>query len=215
MKVRLTENQLKNMIRDVLSEWYEPDINYDEGFIDSANYDPDYNEPDYDDIEYDDDDEEYLTTKKVYNSLISKYGKDNVYIIFSHEYDSSNSDCYDRGFLVRRGNKWNFAHSDGSLLNNRWYDKVGWNGHSPGDKFYYYDVYSIINAIPVMLNGKWNLVSLKTGNELSRKWFDSIHREGRGPRSYVKVVLNGETYLIDDWGNLYDMDEKYIKNALK
>ena len=212
MKIRLTESQLKSMIRDILSEWYEPDINYDEDFIDSANYNPDYNEPDYDDIEYADDEEEYFTTKKAYNSLASKYGKDNVHIIFSSEYSESDSDCYDVGFLVRRGDEWNLAYRDGSLLSNRWYNKVGWDDHSPEDKLCYYNIYSIIGAVPVMLNGKWNLVNLKNGETLSKVWFDSVCPYEGGPVCFVKVELNGEPYLIDRFGDLYDMDEHYIKS---
>lgn len=207
MKLRLTESNLKNIIKEVLAEWYEPDINYDKGWIDDANYDPEYDDRDPDD---------YIVHEEDYNP--------HAYEILCDEYDKvypvirdSRDTYYELGFIVKNGNKWNVADNNAKLLTKQWYDQVGLKSplHVDNDNMISADdVYTCeFSTIPVKLNGKWNLLHFFNHSLISRVWFDSVENNDDDNGYTAKIVVGGQTYYIDQRGWLYSKKGHFIKKG--
>lgn len=204
MKLRLSETKLKNIIKEVLSEWYEADVNYDEGWIDNANYDPEYDDRDPNDYIADEEDD----NPYAYEILCDKYGE--VYPIIEDPY-------HECGFIVKNGNKWNVADNNGKLLTKQWYDQVGLKYPLPVDRdntICADDVYTCeLSSIPVKLNGKWNLLHFFYHSLISKVWFDSIEKNDDDNGYTVKIVVDGQTYCIDQRGWLYSKKGHFIKKG--
>lgn len=107
-------------------------------------------------------------------------------------------DLYWNCTIVKNNNKYNLLDKNGKLLFQKWFNYIEEQG-----------LVNFTTLYKVELSDKLNFVD-PYGSYLSNKWFDSATDFKHG---YSVVLFNNQKYILNDKGDLKDLNGELIENA--